>query len=66
VHDLWQSGFHSRAAAGGEDDGGKRQLAHRQLEVRSKVMSGGKVARRHRIYNTQFVAEYITTTQSFV
>ena len=29
-------------------------------------MSGGKVARHPRIYNTQFVAEYITTTQSFV
>jgi hypothetical protein len=36
MHDLGDRGFHSRAVAGGKDDGGETGLAHRQLEADRK------------------------------
>src|SRR5712671_6828929 len=63
VHDLGDCGFHSCAAAGGEDDGGETGLAHRLLEGTDNL-SGCTLAWRRRTHNSQIVAEYSTTTQS--
>src|SRR5439155_8233743 len=59
MHHLRHGRFHSRAAAGGEDDGGETALAHCWLEQKWY-----QERRWCRTYTTKIVAKYSTTTKS--